>query len=255
MKDLSLTGGFYANSVQLEDYPLSPSLLSTAHFSLLPVYSDLGEMDDSSTNLRSSAALFDKFSAATLLTSVTGLAPRSYLSVFDNFRSDYSDFSWQRSENSTSLTPLVVLMSSPGLQYARNPALANVLASAQDGLLPGSDLRLSNPATLRSSVRNSVVNYSAFQKVFRPRFDEGRSHSQSSSFANLGLRQPLISDYKVPYLQLLGKNRDSFFATPLYYASAHRSLNTAPALFDSLNTPMYDFPFLLATASDTIRFT
>jgi hypothetical protein len=129
------------------------------------------------------------------------------------------------------------------------------LVSGQDGLSLGSDLRLSNPVTLRSSVRNSIVNYNAFQKVFKSRLDEGRAHVQSSTFADLGLKQPFISDSKVPYLQLLGKNRDSFFETPLHYASTHRNFNAAPALLDSLNTPMYDFPFLLAKTSDTIKFT
>lgn len=104
-------------------------------------------------------------------------------------------------------------------------------------------------------MRNSIVNYNAFQKVFKPRLDEGRAHAQSSSFADLGLRQPFLSDRKIPYLQLLGKNRDSFFETPLYHLSSHKNFNTASSLIDSLNTPMYDFPFLLARTSDTMRFT
>ena len=119
----------------------------------------------------------------------------------------------------------------------------------------GSDFRLSNPATLRSSIRNSIVNYNAFQKVFKPRLDEGRAHVQSNSFADSSLKHPFLSDSKVPYLQLLGKNRDSFFETPLYKTVLHKNFNSASSLFDSLNTPMYDFPFLLARTSDTMRFT
>jgi hypothetical protein len=119
----------------------------------------------------------------------------------------------------------------------------------------GSDLRLSNPATLRPSIRNAIVNHNAFQKVFRPRLDEGRAHSQSSSFADLGLRQPFLSDSKIPYLQLLGKNRDSFYETPLYYLRPHKNTNMGASLHESLNTPMYDFPFLLSRSSDLIRFT
>jgi len=124
-----------------------------------------------------------------------------------------------------------------------------------DGESLGTDTRLSNPATLRPSVRNSIVNYNAFQKVFKPRLDEGRAHVQSSSFSDLGQKQPFLSDSKVPYLQLLGKNRDSFFETPLYYNSTHKNFNAAASLIDALNTPMYDFPFLLARTSDTTRFT
>ena len=255
VKDLSLTGSFYTNSVQLEDYSVVPSLLSTLNFSLLPVYSELNEMDDSFSSYKSLSALSNKFSTSTLLVSNPGLAPRSYLSTFNHFRSDYSDFIWQRSDNSGTLAPLLSLINSPTLQNSDSSTIVSGLASSQDGLSLGSDLRLSNPVTLRSSVRNSIVNYNAFQKVFKPRLDEGRAHVQSSSFADLGLKQPFISDSKVPYLKLLGKNRDSFFETPLYYASTHKNFNSAPALLDSLNTPMYDFPFLLAKTSDTMRFT
>jgi hypothetical protein len=92
VKDLSLTGSFYTNSVQLEDYSVVPSLLSTLNFSLLPVYSELNEMDDSFSSFKSLSALSNKFSTSTLLVSNPGLAPRSYLSTFNHFRSDYSDF-------------------------------------------------------------------------------------------------------------------------------------------------------------------
>lgn len=128
-------------------------------------------------------------------------------------------------------------------------------SSDVDGSAFGSDTRLSNTANLRSTVRNSIVNYNAFQKVFRSRLDENRAHSQSSSFADLAQKQPFISDSNVPYLQLLGKNRDSFFETPLYYQTPHKNFNAASALIDSLNTPMYDFPFLLSRTSDSARFT
>lgn len=124
-----------------------------------------------------------------------------------------------------------------------------------DGSQPALDLRISNLATLRPSVRNSIVSYNAFQKVFKPRLDESRAHVNSHSFSELGLRQPFLSDTKVPYLQLLGKNRDSFFSTPLYTTLTHKNFNTASSLMESLNTPMYDFPFLLAKTSDTARFT
>jgi hypothetical protein len=136
-----------------------------------------------------------------------------------------------------------------------NSQLSMSQSSDVDGSAFGSDTRLSNAANMRPTVRNSIVNYNAFQKVFRSRLDESRAHSHSSSFADLAQKQPFISDSKVPYLQLLGKNRDSFFETPLYYQLPHKNFNTASSLIDSLNTPMYDFPFLLARTSDSARFT
>ena len=84
----------------------------------------------------------------------------------------------------------------------------------------GQNVRLSNPVTLRSSVRNSIVNSNAFQKVFKARLDENRAHVQADSYSDLATRQPFLSDLKIPYLQLLGKNRNSFFSTPLYTSSS-----------------------------------
>ena len=98
-----------------------------------------------------------------------------------------------------------------------------LLSSDSDGSSLGNDIRLSNPATLRPSVRNSIVNYNAFQKVFKARLDENRAHVQADSFSDLSNRQPFLSDSKVPYLQLLGKNRNSFFSTPLF-TSTHTDL-------------------------------
>lgn len=99
------------------------------------------------------------------------------------------------------------------------------------------------------------MNYNAFQKVFRPRLDEGRAHVQSSTLADLNVSLPFINDSKVPYTQLLSKNKDSFYSTPLYNTRLHRNLNLTSALMGSLSTPMYDFPFLMARTSDTAKFT
>ena len=226
LKDLSLSGSYYSNSIQMEDYLLKPSQIATQNFALLPLQADITELDETFANFKGINSLFSKFSSLTLGLSNQGLSTRSYISVFNNFRSDFEDFNWSRSQSID-----------------------------DDGSSVGSDVRLSNTATLRPSVRNSIVNYNAFQKVFKPRLDESRAHAQSSSFADLGLKQPFLSDSKVPYLQLLGKNRDSFFETPLYKSGVHTNFNSASSLMDSLNTPMYDFPFMLARTSDTMRFT
>ena len=124
-----------------------------------------------------------------------------------------------------------------------------------DGISLGNDLRFSNPINLRLPVRNSIVNMNAFQKVFRARLDEGRAHVQAESFSNLALPQPFLSDPSVPYLQLLGKNKNSFFTTPLYYSSTSTYFNDFAPLTTSLNSPAYAFPFLSAKTSDTTRFT
>lgn len=251
-KDLSLVGTSYANSVQMEDSIQSPWLVSTDSFSLLPVFNDLGEIDDSYATFKHLTTLFNRFSSPTLSITAPSLSTRSYLSVFNYFRSDYDDFTW--SLNTSNLTS----SSNPGLNLDLSLYTTdqNTVSEYYDDLTSlGSDIRLSNPVTLRSSVRNSIVNYNAFQKVFKPRLDEGRAHVQSSSYSDLALPQPFINDSKVPYTQLLGKNRDSFFSTPLYKITPKDNFNIGSSLTDALNTPMYDFPFLLARTSDTMRFT
>ena len=119
----------------------------------------------------------------------------------------------------------------------------------------GVNFRISNPVYLRSSVRNSVVNSNAFQKVFKPRLDESRALVNSSSFANLAVSQPFLSDKQIPYLQLLGKNRTNFFSTPLYFSHTNTILNTLHPLLANTTSAFYDFPFLLSKTSDTMRFT
>lgn len=255
LKDLTLLGSVYANSVQMEDYPTTPTLLTTQNFALLPAYGETNEFEDSFRGFKGLVGLVDKSSNLLVGSTTSQLAPRSYLSVFNNFRSDLDDFAWNRllMEQSASLSPLGLPLSDD-LNFASLGEFSD-LTVFNDASNAGSDLRLSNPATLRSSVRNSIVNYNAFQKVFKPRLDESRAHVNSASFADSGLKQPFLSDSKVPYLQLLGKNRDSFYETPLYSTSTHSNFNLSSSLSEALNTPMYDFPFLLARTSDTMRFT
>lgn len=239
LKDLSSVGRSYGVGIQMEDYSLNPRTTPTMGFSMLPFYSELGETDDSFIGFKHLPYIFTKSNSPNLTLASSLFGASSYISVFNSFRSDFIDFNWQPSLN----------LSGP------SAALSESFVSEGEGSSLGLDVRLSNPATLRSSVRNSIVNSNAFQKVFKARLDEGRANVQSDSFADLALRQPFLSDKKVPYLQLLGKNRNSFFETPLFLTTAFDSYNTSSPLISALNTPTYSFPFLLARTSDTTRFT
>jgi len=103
-------------------------------------------------------------------------------------------------------------------------------------------------------VRNSIVTYNAIQKVFRARFDEGRSNAKIFDFANFYNKQPYLSAARVPYETLLGKNKESFFNVNLYKNNFQPILNTFYSLQTSLNFYFYDFPFLLALKSDASRY-
>lgn len=238
-KNLAQVGQFYGSGAQMEDYLLSPAKTHYKDFILLPLYNDFADLDDSFSAFLDLKSTLTKYSTATLGSSFTSVLPKSYLSVFNHFRSDYDDFSFQRSK-----------------LYRVNSINEDLpLSKWTDGLLIGNDVRSTSSAVLRPSIRNAIVNNNAFQKVFRPRLDESRANVNTNSFSDVHLRQPFLSDFKIPYTQLLGKNKTSFFETPLYSLSSQKILNTASILTDSLNTQMYDFPFLLAKTSDIIRFT
>jgi hypothetical protein len=92
LKDLTIPGQIYVNSIQLEDYPVTPSTLTTQNFSLLPTYTELSELDESFKGYKGLIGLVDKSSNHLTGMYTSGLAPRSYLSVFNYFRSDFDDF-------------------------------------------------------------------------------------------------------------------------------------------------------------------
>jgi hypothetical protein len=114
---------------------------------------------------------------------------------------------------------------------------------------------LGSELKIRASVKDSIVNYNAFQKVFRSRLDENRSHTSLSNFKTLGLSQPFINDKNVPYTSMLGKNRSFFFQTPLYNQTYAPALTTLNPLFTQNNVQTFEFPFLEALQSDLIRYT
>lgn len=63
---------------------------------------------------------------------------------------------------------------------------------------------------LRSSSRSAIVTYNAIQKVFKSRFDEGRSNARLQDFSNSYVTHPFITEKKSPYENMLAKNVDSF---------------------------------------------
>jgi hypothetical protein len=98
------------------------------------------------------------------------------------------------------------------------------------------------------------VNQSAFQKVFRSRFDEGRSNTSATKFAYSEPKQQFLTDFGTPYLKSLKKNQESFYNTPLFKKSPYLNIDITSTLKNAFNFPIYDFPFLLSQTSDLIRY-
>ena len=233
-KDLSLVGTFYSNTVSVDDFISPANLMSTKDFVLFPLYSNSTSFDDSYMTYKNSLFLFNKNSSFFLNNNTNFVYPQSYLSVLNNFRADYDDFSWHVNLNSPDFT------------------LNNDLN--QEDLYTTNNIRFSNPITLRSTARNSIVTYNALQKVFKARFDDGRSNIKINHFADVRSKQPFITDSRVSYEKLLGKNKESFYNTTFYKNNNFPVLNNLAAYNNSLNFYFFDFPFLLSLASDPSHF-
>jgi hypothetical protein len=116
------------------------------------------------------------------------------------------------------------------------------------------NLRFSNYLNLRSSIKNSIVTYNAIQKVFKARFDEGRSNAKLLDFGNFYDKHPYVTTPRIHYEKLLGKNKESFFKINLYKSNFFNFFNKLYATSASLNFYTFDFPFLLAMKSDASRY-
>jgi heme/copper-type cytochrome/quinol oxidase subunit 2 len=164
--------------------------------------------------------------------SVNNIQPISYTTVFDSFRSDYED-------------PFIYIDGNDN-----NHGLNN----QNNDLDTSNNLRLSNPFKLRSTVKNAIVTYNAIQKVFKSRFDEGRSNARLEYFSNSYVKHPYITDSRVSYESLLGKNKESFFKTSLYNQTQKLNYSTLSSIFFSNNIYFMDLPFLVSMKSDPSRY-
>jgi hypothetical protein len=93
LKDLSATGSFYANNIQFDDYITPANLVNTRDFSLFPIITDANMIDDSYANSKYMVDMLNKNSSLVLNLTTNFNYPQSYLSVLNNFRADYYDFS------------------------------------------------------------------------------------------------------------------------------------------------------------------
>lgn len=291
--DEDSTGNFYSNAISLEDVNSAVNLLVTSKFFSFPLISALSNMEDSYDALKNLSYFFAHNNKLVLNTSLNYFAQISYSLVFDSFRADFEDFTWFLDETFLlNLTPSQYLNNLPQLNFELflwnfTPFNSSVI-SLNFNNLPLSFLnfcalfkhlpfvtdnlnnfnvkeflnleflflvsRFTNFINLRSPVRNSIVTYNAIQKVFRARFDEGRSNVKLFDFANFYNKQPYLSASRVPYETLLGKNKESFFNVNFYKNSFQPIFNTFYSLQTSLNFYFYDFPFLLALKSDASRY-
>jgi hypothetical protein len=99
-----------------------------------------------------------------------------------------------------------------------------------------------------------MVTYSAIQKVFKSRFDEGRSNARLQDVSNSYTPYMFLSAPKSPYESMLSKNKDSFF-TPVSYNQTFKTyFNPLYSIYNNTNTYFTNLPFLISAQSDSSRY-
>lgn len=200
-RDMSLIGQFYTNSLEADDFIPRSYLTPLKKFLVFPASESLFAQDESTVVYKSTQKLLSNTLSTILPLELFSNPTSSYVSVFNHFRSDYDDHLFHN------------------LEYLTN-FFKNESSLQTDNL---KNVQATNSLILRSGVKNSIVTFNALRKVFRARFDEGRSHTSLQLFANSFLKQPFINDSSITYTDLLSKNLNTFYQNFLYTNSSFRS--------------------------------
>lgn len=233
LRDLTTNSNLNSLPIFTEDSLPNSLLLNLKNFYPFSSETAVDSIEDSYENLKYVNYVHYLTYKNLLNTNSSKIQPLSYTQVIDNFRPDYEEMAW----------------------FKDNSLEENVIDySESTGVNSSNDLRLSNPMKLRSTARNSIVTYNAIQKVFKSRFDEGRSNTRLQDFSNSFVTHPFITESKSPYEGMLGKNKDSFFTVNSYKQYFTNNFNDNYSIWNSLNIYFADLPFLLSMKSDPSRY-
>jgi hypothetical protein len=229
-----------SNSKNLHSIPVfseepitNPKLTNTKDFNLFSNEVTTENLDDSYESSKYINYLYYTNYKNILNNYTSNLQPLSYSTVFDSFCSDYEDpFLYTDTTNSS---------------VYQNIDSVNELDL-------NNNFKLSNPFKLRSTVKNAIVTYNAIQKVFKSRFDEGRSNARLEDFSNSFVKHPYITDNRTSYESLLGKNKESFFKTNFFNQTQKINYSLISSIFFSNNIYFMDLPFLVSMKSDPSRY-
>ena len=227
----------YSNSLFFDELSQTSALTSTPNYGVLTLTNNLFNLEESYEGWLGTKALFLENLNYTFLASIPSTPALHFSTPLNAFRADYEDFSW--------FTPVPTKLNDDNLSLLNGDSV-QIPTSLEE--------RLTNPSALRRTARNSSVTFNALQKVFRARFEEGRSHATLAQFAELAVTQPFLSAPRVPYESLLGKTKESFFKANFYATQRLHQLNPLLESYLALNYHFFDFPFLLAAKSDMGRY-
>ena len=187
--------------------------------------------EDSYENLKQLNLLYGKnYNYLTSLDS-NQVNPLPYTQVLDSFRADVDDTTWNTNT-----------VASYSVNNLNNLDTVNTF-----------DNRISNPLKLRSTAKNSMVTYSAMQKVFKSRLDEGRSNARLQDVSNSYNPYLFLNAPRSNYEGLLSKNTDNFFKVSMYNTFLKSTFSSMYEVNTLLNSYFTDLPFLVSQISDSSR--
>ena len=213
-----------------EDGLLNINLLSLKDFEPFNNEVVLDSTDDSYDNLKYINYTYAHNYKNLLLSSLNTISPASYTQILDAFRPDFEEKSLHTDPTNTLIQDL-------------STGTGDVIEN-----------RLSNPFKLRAPAKNAIVTYNALQKVYKARFDEGRSNARLQDFSNSAITHPFLTAARVPYESLLAKNTESFFELTQYNHNLSDDFSTMYKVWSSLNVYLADLPFLVSMKSDPSRY-
>jgi len=231
--------------VYVENTFLTPSLIGLKNFSF---YSNELLLDESYEEtyetVKSLVYLHFLNSKNVLSYDRNSINPISYAQVFDNYRGDFYGADWYLDNDSRQA----------GEDNLETINFGNVWGQNDLELNKPQTIKINNPIRLRGTTKNALVAYNAIHKVFRARFDEGRSNVRLEDFSNSHVNHLFFTAPRTSYESLLGKNTESFFTATNYNNYFTTNFNEMYTLWNTLNTYFIDIPFLLSTKSDPARY-
>jgi len=228
----------YSTVTSFDDFSTLPLNLNTNNVSLTLLSNNLLNMEDSYEAWSSLRLGLKKEMTMIHVKSPKHLQYTSTTTVLNNFRADFDDFNFQIDN-----------------LKAGDPWSMDLLPNSRNlNDLELKNNRLSSFFYLRSTARNSIVTFNALQKVFRARFEEGRSHSSIANLSTLAQDQLFLTSPKIKYESLLGKTKNFFLTTTTYPTDLQYLTNNFFFLSTSLNYNFFTFPFLLSQRSDMSRY-
>jgi hypothetical protein len=208
-------------------------LLNLKNYQLFATELALDSIDDTYENVKYLNYLYHINYKNLITSNVNTIYPISYATILDNFCAGYEE----------------------GYNYVDafsnkyNPSFNN-----NTPLTLNHEIRLTNPSNTRSTAKSSIVTFNAIQKVFRSRLDEGRSNARLEDFSNSYVKHPFLTEKRVNYEALLGKNKENFFHISTFNRNFRSNISNIYSLLNSTNIYFIDLPFLVSMKSDPSRY-